>query len=32
MLGLTFSVGDTTPRFTINIEEDDQNYDAKYHI
>ena len=31
MLGLTFSVGDTTQRFTINIEQDDSNW-AKYHI
>ena len=25
-VGLTFSVGDTTPQFTISVEQDDKNW------
>ena len=33
-VGLTFSVGDTTPRFTIDIEQDNYSRigDTKYHV
>ncbi len=31
-VGSTFSVGNTTPWFTISMEQDDQIGDTKYHI
>jgi hypothetical protein len=30
--GLAFCVGDTSPRFTISVEQDNQIGETKYHI